>query len=215
MRRGTVIIIAGLLALAGCSDKDAPASSSDDRPTTAVSTTESTTTTIPPEQAAFEQAVAANPGTDSLLTLKPAAVLAREICTGTGSGILLRPSEYPEIVIAAAAWQCPEQRAAIEQSIQVERAAAEEQRRQGELARAAAAEVGMSMQEFSEIQNGMTYSEVEAIVGSPGELSVSSEIAGYSGEIYTWNGEPGSGLGANAMVQLQNGRVVSKSQFGL
>jgi len=41
----------------------------------------------------------------------------------------------------------------------------------------------MSMDEFNQIQAGMSHDDVTAIVGGPGTLSVSSDVAGYHGEI--------------------------------
>lgn len=59
--------------------------------------------------------------------------------------------------------------------------------------------------------NGMTYDEIKDIIGSEGELQ--SEVAGYKIQMYMWNGE--KGIGANANVTFQNGKVQAKAQFGL
>ncbi len=71
----------------------------------------------------------------------------------------------------------------------------------------------MSLDEFNQTQTGMSYEQVAGIVGSPGEQLSHYEVAGYVGDNYKWDGE--GGLGANANVQLQNGKVIGKSQFGL
>ena len=58
----------------------------------------------------------------------------------------------------------------------------------------------------------MSYAEVKAIVGGPGELMVDSSVAGITGQIYKFDG---TGLGANAQIQFQNEAVITKAQFGL
>ncbi|HDR8302792.1 TPA: DUF3862 domain-containing protein [Bacillus cereus] len=72
---------------------------------------------------------------------------------------------------------------------------------------------GISKAEFEQIQNGMTYDEVKAIIGSEGELQSESEVAGYKTVMYMFKGE--GGLGANATMMFQNNELTSKSQFGL
>ena len=71
----------------------------------------------------------------------------------------------------------------------------------------------MSLAEFNQIQTGDDDEQVVGIVGGPGSQTVHTEIAGITGDIYMWDGE--GGLGANANVQFQNGKVIGKSQFGL
>lgn len=70
---------------------------------------------------------------------------------------------------------------------------------------------GVTMDKYNQIQTGMTYDEVAALIGGPGEEMGSSEIAGHSTVIYTWSG---FGL-SNATVTFGNGRVISKAQIGL
>jgi len=72
---------------------------------------------------------------------------------------------------------------------------------------------GISKAEFEQVQNGMTYDEVKAIIGSEGELQSESEVAGYKTVMYMFKGE--SGIGANATMMFQNNELTSKSQFGL
>ncbi len=77
----------------------------------------------------------------------------------------------------------------------------------------AAAIFGMpvTMAEFSQIKPGMSYEEVEAIIGSPGEEMSRSELAGFTTVMYVWKNATGSNM--NAM--FQNGALVNKAQFGL
>lgn len=68
--------------------------------------------------------------------------------------------------------------------------------------------------EFAAIQAGMTVAQVRGIVGGPGTVMAETTIAGFTGLVLGWTGEGGS-LGANAIVQFQDGVVITKAQFGL
>jgi hypothetical protein len=72
---------------------------------------------------------------------------------------------------------------------------------------------GMTRAIFDQIQTGMSYDQVVALVGQPGTLQAETNIAGYDDKVYMWRGV--GGLGANANVTFQNSQVVSKAQFGL
>ena len=71
----------------------------------------------------------------------------------------------------------------------------------------------MSKSEFTSIKIGMKYSEVVAIVGGEGELMSESESGRTRLTIYTWKGEGASQ--ASGTIVFNNGRVMSKSQYGL
>ncbi|MBA4121333.1 MAG: hypothetical protein H0X72_02570 [Acidobacteria bacterium] len=58
----------------------------------------------------------------------------------------------------------------------------------------------------------MKYSEAVKILGSRGEVLSESGIGGTKTIMYQWNGE---GFGANMNAMFQNGKLVSKAQFGL
>ncbi|KXI52410.1 MULTISPECIES: DUF3862 domain-containing protein [Bacillus cereus group] len=74
---------------------------------------------------------------------------------------------------------------------------------------------GVSKAEFDQIQNGMSYDEVKAIIGSDGEVLSESGQAGeqFHTIMYKWDGE--KGFGANANFMFQEGKLQNKSQFGL
>ena len=75
---------------------------------------------------------------------------------------------------------------------------------------------GISLKEFNQIENGMTYEEVCKIIGCDGELRSEADLnigSQYATKIYTWKGE--KGLGANANVTFQGGVVIAKAQVGL
>lgn len=65
--------------------------------------------------------------------------------------------------------------------------------------------------EYDQIREGMSYSEVKAIIGASGVELSRSDIAGYSTVMYSWTNSDGSNM--NAM--FQNGGLVNKAQFGL
>ena len=71
----------------------------------------------------------------------------------------------------------------------------------------------MSLNEFNQIETGMTYEEVCEIVGGEGTLSSSVDLGEYKTEMYMWTGD--GTIGANANVTFQQGKVISKSQLGL
>jgi outer membrane protein assembly factor BamE (lipoprotein component of BamABCDE complex) len=75
--------------------------------------------------------------------------------------------------------------------------------------------VTINMAKFEQIQNGMTYEQVQQIVG--GEGSVVSESGQKGTEYYTvmieYKGE--GNLGANASLMFQGNKLDNKSQFGL
>ena len=74
----------------------------------------------------------------------------------------------------------------------------------------------ISLEEFEQIQIGMSYQEVFDLVGSRGELLSEADLGlgdDYYTAIYSWDG--GGSLGANASVTFQGGYVTSKAQAGL
>lgn len=81
----------------------------------------------------------------------------------------------------------------------------------GEAAASPSNDPSITAQEFAELKSGMSPSQVADIVGSPGEVISESSIAGYHTVMVKWDG---SGLG-NANATFQNGKLVSKAQFGL
>lgn len=72
----------------------------------------------------------------------------------------------------------------------------------------------ITMDEFQKLKNGITYSEAVNIIGGEGTLS--SEI-GVEGEqfhtiTYTFEGDK---LASSAIITFQEGKLSSKTQFGL
>ena len=64
---------------------------------------------------------------------------------------------------------------------------------------------------YEGIQEGMTYDQVRAVIGEAGDELSRSDIAGYTTVMYSWKNSNGSNM--NAM--FQNGRLITKAQFGL
>lgn len=75
--------------------------------------------------------------------------------------------------------------------------------------------VSITIDEFNKIQNGMTYDQVKEIIGGDGDITSETGEAGTSMHtvMYEYPGE--GGLGANASLMFQGGKLMNKSQFGL
>lgn len=71
----------------------------------------------------------------------------------------------------------------------------------------------ITLSEFNQIKNGMSYDDVKSIVGSPGEVSAESGSDEYHIVIITWYGN--GTVGANANVTFTNDEVTAKAQVGL
>lgn len=76
----------------------------------------------------------------------------------------------------------------------------------------------VTMSEYQQVANGMTYRQVSRIIGAPGEETSRSRIDGVSGTMsgmetvsYHWINPDGSNM--NAI--FQNDKLMSKTQFGL
>lgn len=70
----------------------------------------------------------------------------------------------------------------------------------------------VTLEQYNQIKDGMTYDEVIAIFGMKENGSSESEIAGIKSEIKTWNG---NGTISVVTIGFTNGKVSSKSQTGL
>lgn len=71
---------------------------------------------------------------------------------------------------------------------------------------------GVTMEQFNSISEGMTYDEVVKALGSEGEVQSSNEIGGIKTVMYMWKG---TSLGSNMNATFQDGKMMSKAQFGL
>lgn len=72
--------------------------------------------------------------------------------------------------------------------------------------------VEITLEEFYQIQNGMTYDEVKNIIGCNGTLMQETEFMGTKSHMFSWEGKT---IGSNAVIMFDNGRVMSKTQVGL
>jgi len=70
-----------------------------------------------------------------------------------------------------------------------------------------------TLQKFNNIENGMSFEDVVSIVGEPTEMQSDSEVTGIQTTMYSWN--VNDSFGANFNVMIQDGKVISKAQFGL
>lgn len=74
----------------------------------------------------------------------------------------------------------------------------------------------ISLSEYEQIKNGMSYASVANIIGSPGELLSEVDLglgADLVTKMYSWDGS--GDIGANATVMFQGGQVIEKAQYGL
>lgn len=67
--------------------------------------------------------------------------------------------------------------------------------------------------EYARLTTGMSYQQAVGIIGFEGEELSRSEIAGITTVMYQWTNPGFSGANMNAM--FQDGRLVTKAQFGL
>ncbi|WP_346206778.1 DUF3862 domain-containing protein [Caldifermentibacillus hisashii] len=76
-------------------------------------------------------------------------------------------------------------------------------------------DVEVTLDQFNQLQNGMTYEEVTQLLGGEGEIL--SETGDKGTEFYTViYSYPGKGdLGANVTLTFQGDKLQNKSQFGL
>jgi hypothetical protein len=74
------------------------------------------------------------------------------------------------------------------------------------------APTAITMDKFERLQDGMSYSEVKAILGQPGEQLSSSSLGGSTTVMYQWRAEEGFG---NMNAMFQDDKMISKSQYGL
>lgn len=76
----------------------------------------------------------------------------------------------------------------------------------------------VTAEEFSQVNNGMSYSQVVSIVGAEGNLTSSNYMDGVPGVMgsidtraYIWQNKDGS----NMICMFQNDRMMTKAQAGL
>lgn len=79
----------------------------------------------------------------------------------------------------------------------------------------AGSDVKITLEQFNQIENGMTIEEVVAIVGGEGEILSESGEKGTDLHkvMYSYSGE--GELGANVSLMFQSNKLQNKSQFGL
>lgn len=72
----------------------------------------------------------------------------------------------------------------------------------------------ITLSQYNQIENGMTYEEVKQIIGSDGELfsEVGEKGTEYYTAIYVWDGTE---IGSSASFSFQNNKLEIKTQIGL
>lgn len=69
----------------------------------------------------------------------------------------------------------------------------------------------VTMAQFKALKTGMTYDQVKKVMGSPGEETSNSSVAGVTMQMYSW----GNLNGSNMILTFTNGKLDSKTQIGL
>lgn len=69
----------------------------------------------------------------------------------------------------------------------------------------------VTLAEFQSITPGMSYTQVEEVVGFAGTELSRGELAGITTMMYSWANPSGT----NMNVMFQNGKLVTKAQSGL
>jgi hypothetical protein len=74
----------------------------------------------------------------------------------------------------------------------------------------------ITLAEFNQLQDGMSYDQVVAIIGGPGELTYSTTAGDMKLDGYSWQGVKGKSLiTGNANLGFTNSFLTSRAQFGL
>jgi uncharacterized protein YceK len=71
----------------------------------------------------------------------------------------------------------------------------------------------ITLSEFNELSDGISYSDAVSIIGGSGEVLSESNVSGINTVMYQWVGE--GELGANANAMFQNDKLIGKAQYGL
>jgi hypothetical protein len=72
---------------------------------------------------------------------------------------------------------------------------------------------GVTLSQFNQLTEGMSYAEAVSVLGRPGTEQSRSSLAGTTTVMYGWDG--GGSIGANMNAMFQNDRLITKAQFGL
>jgi len=78
----------------------------------------------------------------------------------------------------------------------------------------APSEAGMRLASFDRLKTGMSYAEAVKVLGSPGTTQGELKTQGGTMKMYNWKGTDSNGEWSIA-ARFDNGKLVSKTQFGL
>ena len=70
---------------------------------------------------------------------------------------------------------------------------------------------GVTLENFNKIQTGMTYAQVVGVLGEEGSVIRENESGDYKTVMYQFTGS----FGSNCNLMFQDGKLISKAQFGL
>jgi hypothetical protein len=72
---------------------------------------------------------------------------------------------------------------------------------------------GVTLAQYNQLREGMTYTQVVNILGREGVEISSSNVGNIRTVMYKWEGT--GSIGANMSAMFQNGKLMSKAQYGL
>lgn len=70
----------------------------------------------------------------------------------------------------------------------------------------------ITLEEFNNIENGMSYEQVKNIVGCDGTIVSDTQVSGFKMTIYSWYGKDGI---SNANINIKDNKLINKTQIGL
>ena len=130
-----------------------------------------------------------------------------------GLSTTTRPAPEPIRAIRVHDGELVEELARREAEREAERKAEQARERDRQAAQARRHDAGtVTAAEYSQLATGMSYQEAVDIIGFRGQELSRSSLAGTTTVMYQWMNP---GLGGNMNAMFQNGRLVSKAQFGL
>lgn len=73
-------------------------------------------------------------------------------------------------------------------------------------------EVAVTAEQYGKVENGMSYKDVEKIMGGSGVSLSESKFSGETLEVFLWSGVTS---GSNCTITFENGKVIDKTEFDL
>ena len=153
--------------------------------------------------------------TTTSLSIDQIGQIATKACTRVIDRNTPEPTDLPEAAVgpfracvAARRKEKQEKDAAAQAAAEAEAAAEADNQ-----AAAQNDNAGISLEEFDQIQVGMSLADVVALIGTTGSPTSDAVMPGT--EVLRWNGDGSQNDGANATIIITDGKVVAKTNQGL